>query len=89
MVLLNRLQNADTVFLYLTERNGQTHDTRCNMAGTVAVIERLGAACGFSALHLNRDTYRAAGFDTGTPVGIWTRDACLPAKQPAFLIGRH
>ena len=75
---LKKLYDANSIFLRLVERNGERHDASFDLAGVRSIIDAAAAACGTSLLDLSRDDYRAiqemlnaAGFNAGTPDGIW------------------
>lgn len=89
---IRSLYDADTLFLRAEGNRGREHDARFDLAGVKASAEAVAAACGVSLLALNRDDYRAiqtllnnAGFDTGTPDGIWGSgsQAAMKAFQEA------
>lgn len=73
---MRELLDKEKIFLRIDER--ETHDASFNLAGIGPVTEMIAAACGFSLLELGVDDYRAiqtmlnaAGFDAGTPDGVW------------------
>lgn len=72
------LIESQKFFIRTFDNNGKTYDASFDMQGTKNAIEAVAAACGFSTLALSRDDLRAiqsilnnAGFDTGTPDGVW------------------
>ena len=75
---LKKIYDAEQIFLRIVERDGERHDATFDLSGTRSVIDAAAAACGTSLLDLSRVDYRAiqemlnaAGFDAGTPDGIW------------------
>lgn len=75
---LRELYDAKQFFVRLTEGNGETHDAAFDLSGIENAVEAVATACGWTTLSLTRDDYRAiqtllnaAGFDTGTPDGVW------------------
>lgn len=56
----------------------KTYDGSFDMLGSAAAVEAVAAACGFSTLDLSEEDLKAiqsllnnAGFDAGTPDGVW------------------
>lgn len=75
---LRSLYNAEEFFIRLTDRNGRRYDEEFDLAGIQDAIEAVAGACGWSALDLSPDDYRAiqtllnaGGFNAGTPDGVW------------------
>jgi len=75
---LRKIYGADRLFLRLVERGGERHDATFNLAGIRPVLEAATTACRTSLLALSQDEYRAiqemlnaAGYDSGTPDGVW------------------
>ncbi len=83
--MIRSLNGASKVFLRLEENNGGKHDLNLDMSGSDEAFKAVAQACGFSLIELTKEDYRAiqtmlnaAGFDTGTPDGVWgngSRDA--------------
>jgi len=76
--LMRKLMAADSLFIRFTERDGERHESRFDLAGTDEVVEKVAALCGFSTVELSRSDLRqiqellnAAGFSAGAPDGIW------------------
>lgn len=75
---LKKVYGAEKIFLRIMERDGELHDGSFDLAGIQSVIDAVANACGVSFLDLSADDYRAiqemlnaAGFDAGTPDGVW------------------
>jgi hypothetical protein len=76
--MIRKLYNADQLFARIVENNGKRHDATFDLAGARTALDAVAAACGFSTLSLTTADYRsiqtmlnAAGFDAGTPDGVW------------------
>lgn len=85
--MLRRLMEAEKMFLRIDDR-GERHDATFDLAGIQPVVEATAAACGFSLLELSREDYRAiqtmlnaAGFDTGTPDGVWGNGSARAMRE--------
>jgi uncharacterized membrane protein/DNA-binding protein YbaB len=75
---IRNIYDAKSLFIRLTEDNGQDHDVTFELAGSQDAFEEVAGACGWTTLSLTKDDYRAiqtllnaGGFDTGTPDGQW------------------
>lgn len=69
---------SSSIFLRVTERDGESHDVDLSLQGTVEVAEKIAEACQFSLLDLSREELRRvqsllneAGYNAGTPDGLW------------------
>lgn len=69
---------SSSIFLRVTERDGESHDVDLSLQGTVEVAEKIAEACSFSLLELSREELRRvqsllneAGYNAGTPDGLW------------------
>lgn len=69
---------SSSIFLRVTESDGESHDVDLSLQGTVEVAEKISEACQFSLLDLSREDLRrvqsllnAAGYNAGTPDGLW------------------
>lgn len=85
--MMRRLLDAERVFFRI-EDGGQRYDASFDLAGIQPVVEAVAGACGFSLLELTRDDYRAiqtmlnaAGFDTGTPDGVWGNGSARAMRE--------
>jgi Putative peptidoglycan binding domain len=78
--LMRDLYDRGSIFLRAKGERGREYDAQFDLAGVRETVDEIAAACGFSLLALGRDDYRAiqtmlnnAGFDAGTPDGVWGR----------------
>ena len=76
--LMRELMDAESIFVRITERNGERHAARFLLAGTTELVDKIAALCGFSTLELGRNDLKqiqtllnAAGYNAGTPDGVW------------------
>lgn len=90
--MIRKLYSADQLFARIVEKNGEQHDATFDLAGARTTFDAVAAACGFSTLSLTAADYRsiqtmlnAAGFNTGTPDGVWGAgsSAAMRAYQAA------
>lgn len=75
---VRELANSTTLFLRITESDGERHDVDLFLQGSAEVMATMAKACSFSLLELTRDDYtnvqallKAGGFDAGIPDGMW------------------
>lgn len=84
--MLRDLYDADKIFLRIEDQ--RRHDATFDLAGIQPVAEAIAKACSFSLLDLSPDDYRAiqtmlnaAGFDAGTPDGVWGKGSADAMRQ--------
>lgn len=87
VALMRDIYDAEKIFFRTVDR-GEQHDATFQLAGVQPVIEAAAAACSFSLLDLSNDDYRAiqtmlnaAGFDAGTPDGVWGKGSAEAMRQ--------
>jgi hypothetical protein len=75
---MRKLMDAESISVRITERNGERHVARFLLAGTTELVDKIAALCGFSGLELGRNDLQqiqtllnAAGYNAGTPDGVW------------------
>lgn len=75
---IREVEAASSVFLRMTERDGEAHDVDLSLQGIVEVAEEIAGSCQFSLLDLTREDLRrvqsllnTAGYNAGTPDGLW------------------
>ncbi len=76
--MIRKLYDANKLFARIVEKDGDRHDATFDLAGAPTAFDAVAAACGFTTVSLKTADYRsiqtmlnAAGFNTGTPDGVW------------------
>jgi AraC-like DNA-binding protein len=77
-IFMREIASAETMFIRLSEQDGDRHEANVLLAGVGDIVDEIGALCGFSTLELSREDFQeiqtllnAAGFNAGAPDGMW------------------